>query len=804
MKKQLLFFTLLLNTFISFSQNFEEKIIAHVNDWAQPKIIDLDNDGLNDLVSVSMGGTVAWWKNDNTSNFTKIIIDETHKNWNNLDVYDIDGDSDLDILVSEFGSIEIYYNDGNQNFTPSYIYSNSRSSNVIAGDFDSDGINDFITTSRASNGKLKFWKNYGNVSSFFHGFLPTTIATVPIDAGDILVNDIDNDGDLDLIMSVSARFWNGNHVKCYLNDGNANFTEHIINYTFPNEDIQIIDYDNDGDKDFIINSSQSKIVLFSNDGSLNFTTSTLINQDDLGSMHMVDYDDDGDLDIAVVVSTPFPYNNLNYFGIYVNDGNGVFTLNFIGDLDKGDRINSLDFNNDNLMDFMVTSETFDDPIIYENTGTTFNKIILDDTFYYPSSFYADDIDNDGLVDIVSTSENERELVLWHNNGSFDFTKIIIDNTEPIIKYAHIDDINNDGYKDILVTTNESDQGQILLYSNDGNMNFTKSVLFDEAYRSHAFSTDIDGDGDLDIVYSVYFTSGGEIRYKRNDGGGNYQTVFVAGNLNSTLCLDYVDVNNDGYKDLITNKNKYFKNDGSQNFTEVSLPASGTMFDIDGDNDLDILSSRYEPSISNTVISWFENIGNDTFTEHQIQTGIMNDGLFTIQDFDGDGDIDFISAPISGYNSSKLSYWINDGNQNFTKTVIDENYLDASHLLSDDFDGDGDIDILSSGIRFPFTIWKNLSDVPLSVENQSIKQNNIQIFPNPTQGIVNIIYPTEIKNLKIEIYNIVGQKILDNINLTDNKIDISQLKKGNYILRIISNTGSTSKIITKVSELANSY
>ena len=94
----------------------------------------------------------------------------------------------------------------------------------------------------------------------------------------------------------------------------------------------------------------------------------------------------------------------------------------------------------------------------------------------PTSFHSSDIDNDGLIDLVSTSSDEHELVLWHNAGTFNFTKIVLDNTESLIKYAHIDDINGDGQNDILVATYGFNLGEILLYTNDGNLNFTKSEI----------------------------------------------------------------------------------------------------------------------------------------------------------------------------------------------------------------------------------------------------------------------------------------------------------------------------------------
>ncbi|MEM6719226.1 MAG: T9SS type A sorting domain-containing protein [Bacteroidota bacterium] len=771
MKKLIL---LLLIPFMTFSQNFNETIIADANNWVQPKVIDLDNDGLDDLVSVSRDGNVAWWKKDVTFNYTKISIAETSKSWNHFDVADIDGDSDLDILVSEQNSIEIYYNDGSENFTPTYINANSLSSNIIAGDFDADGYVDFITTSRGQNGPIRFWKNILNI-----GFQPSTVTNVEITAGDILVNDIDNDGDLDLVMSVSSGFWTGNHILCFLNDGNANFTERTINYTQSNEHLQILDYDNDGNKDLVVKQGNCCLVLFTNDGNLNFTATELTNDADLESMRIVDFDNDGDLDISVVFSS---LSNSDFFGFYINDGSGNFTLFSLENLEQGERIQSLDYNNDGMIDFLVTSSAFDDPRLYENIGSgSFNLTILDDSFVSPTSFYIDDIDNDGLKDVISTSSNEGELVLWHNTGSFNFTKTVIDNTELLISYAHVDDINGDGHKDILISTFGFNEGEVLLYTNDGNLNFSKSTLFAVTGVERAFATDLNNDTHLDIIITRPAGSNGQIFYYLNDGNGNYQQQYVDAIPEFKVCTDFIDINNDGIKDITTDGAFYFQNDGNLNFTQVSLPTEGTLFDIDRDGDLDVLGSNYDFANSSNIIAWFENDGNGNFTEQQIQTGNATNSrdIFTIQDFDGDGDIDFVSCPTNSFNSQQLSFWVNDGSQTFTSSVMDANYATLNLLLSDDLDGDGDIDVISSNNKFPFTIWNNTSDIPLSIGNQKEVTVHIRIFPNPTSDIV-YISSNEIIT-QADIYNIQGQKM--DFSMLNNIIDLTNLPKGMYILKL---------------------
>lgn len=76
------------------------------------------------------------------------------------------------------------------------------------------------------------------------------------------------------------------------------------------------------------------------------------------------------------------------------------------------------------------------------------------------------------------------------------------------------------------------------------------------------------------------------------------------------------------------------------------------------------------------------------------------------------------------------------------------------------------------------------------ENEII--NNISIYPNPVKNILN--FKTEDTISKVEVYDIAG-RILSSNSVRENKIDLGELKTGNYILKLYTEKGiMTTKII----------
>ena len=95
------------------------------------------------------------------------------------------------------------------------------------------------------------------------------------------------------------------------------------------------------------------------------------------------------------------------------------------------------------------------------------------------------------------------------------------------------------------------------------------------------------------------------------------------------------------------------------------------------------------------------------------------------------------------------------------------------------------------LNYIFSKYSNL----LAVEDTFIKQN-IRLYPNPTFGRIYISNPNNLELKSIEVYNIYGQKLFDDIQ--NNKTDIQNLTRGMYMVKIEGLNGKkgTYKIIKK--------
>ena len=175
---------------------------------------DVNNDGYNDLV-VSVNGngsgtTLAVLKNDGNGAFTRGADINIGYPTTFLKLADLDGDGDLDVVVSETSSqLVIALNDGQGAFSKSVGYPISQYYDLSIADLNGDGKLDVLTGDIGST--FSIWKNQDLIAYYpFNG-----------NAKDSSANG--NDGTVDGAALTSDRF--GNTGTAYSFDGVGNYIE---------------------------------------------------------------------------------------------------------------------------------------------------------------------------------------------------------------------------------------------------------------------------------------------------------------------------------------------------------------------------------------------------------------------------------------------------------------------------------------------------------------------------------------------------------------------------------------------------
>ena len=159
---------------------------------------------------------------------------------------------------------------------------------------------------------------------------------------------------------------------------------------------------------------------------------------------------------------------------------------------------------------------------------------------------------------------------------------------------------------------------------------------------------------------------------------------------------------------------------------------------------------------------------------------INEDDFFEFSIDFDQNFYFKISPIGGVNTINGSYFSDsvyrvNGESDFymTSTLLDNS------IISIDLYDELDNNITSFG----FVSSENCYERILMTSNERFKKQQIaMIYPNPTDGIINIKM-AEFK--EATLYNLSGKRIMRS---TDNRIDVSALSEGVYIIKLENRSG----------------
>ncbi len=660
---------------------------------------------------------------------------------------DVDGDGDLDLIVGRTDEqTRLYRNDGEGLFTdvtagrlPAAVLTTAA---VAFGDIDGDGDLDLALGNR--NGAVVLYRNDG--TGTFADVSATLLPGGTFACTALAFGDLDNDGDLDLLLANQNR-----QSQLLVNNGAGAFSEQtaprLPALSVPATSVVLGDLDNDGDLDVVLGTSlyfpapQLRVLRNNNGVFADVTASTCpLTTDITTSLALGDVDGDGDLDL-ILGNTRFTYQFTPnpQTRLYRNDGTGVFTDATLGRIPSdGDQTSAValhDIDGDGDLDLVIGNRGTapgQQNRLYRNDGTgTFINVtasqlpaVADAT----SALAFGDVDGDGDADLVVANGHDSSsfftnlqdrLLLNDGAGVFlDAAAARVPATQTSLFAIAHGDFDGDGDEDLI---GAGPAGPATLFRNDGKGGLRSdpvgSMPVLPSQTTAIAVGDLDGDGDLDVVTGGVSTSPSSCQLLRNDGFGTFTNVTI-GQMpplpTSTRALALIDVDGDGDLDLLlgnsAQQSRLYRNDGAATFTDVTaaqFPAAPTQRttsiatgDFDGDGDMDVVlgvtGDFYSPAGGQNRL--YRNNGAGAFTDATAAgMPVISDHTDAIVagDIDGDGDLDLVSGDSSAYYSSGQNRLLrNNGAGVFTPVGGLPLVIGTTISLAfADGDGDGDLDLL---------------------------------------------------------------------------------------------------------------
>ncbi|MCD6364607.1 MAG: VCBS repeat-containing protein, partial [Planctomycetes bacterium] len=641
---------------------------------------DLDGDGDMDVLSASYNDDkIAWYENiDSAGAFgPQQIITVNANGAESVYAADIDADGDLDVLSASYvdGKIAWYENvDGAGSYSPERVITTTanHTAGVIAADLDGDGDMDVLWSSYT---KVGWYENKDGKGDFG---LQRVITSKAVGIQCVTAADLDGDGDMDVL---SASCYD-DKIAWYENmDGAGDFSAQQVVTTSADWAASVYAGDLDGDGDIDVLSASyydDKIAWYENlDGSGSFSAEKIIATDADGakSAYAADLDGDGDLDVI----SAFGHHDEGIAWYENTDGGGNFGPKQVitTEVNRPMSVYAGDLDGDGDID-VLSGSYYDDKIAwYENRLIQLEgpkicilgqglSIVDGDT--EPRGADHTHFGNSGLVGesvirpftIVNTGTGVLDLtgtppVQISGINASDFTIVaqpaehVAAGAETTFEIEFIPTDSGPRTGTVIIASNDSDEATydfvIEGFGNDApwpDPSMWQYCPYATGATSIAMEAAPGEDPSGVEYYFECLTAGG------HDSGWQtsplYEDTSLLGNTTYAYRVktrDKSTAHNEGtYSATASARTDLFC---PQQIITIDAAVAWSVFaaDLDGDGDMDALSSSGSDGWSGSTVVWYENTdgAGDFSITHMIDSEAYTPWCVYAADIDSDGDID---------------------------------------------------------------------------------------------------------------------------------------------------------------------
>ena len=745
--------------------NFEDKVNIYDYDSLSVNVIydDFDIDGDLDIIKhgAANSGNVLLQKNEN-GDFnvnSSILIDSGKNPIISLDLNN-DGFPDL-ITYQQFNTIGVLYNLQNDTFSEEQnvqSFNGSYTIRPIKVDYNGDGFMDLIAINNNNDA-------YVLINNQSGGLEPAEFL-IPVGIFNYIykIEDFDNDGDLDFYI------WDYNKLKMHLYDEDSEsfIQPTVLQATSSLESFGIIDLDGNGLKDFLywkngtiwakyfdFNESTNQFTVL-NDLMVVDNISGITNSGNNRAIY-IDHMESGMKDVYVALESGNIQSDIYKFTIQNNvfGSAELITSNFAVNEFGVSQFSYLDLNNDDMLDITYTSNFNEQKMIFINNNITElnNKTICIQQVVQPREFSVIDMNGDGVEDIcVGTQNGLGYFEQKSNNELSDMRNLIGVMSNPnasLYTISHIDDFNNDGIGDVVDFMQFGNYAKIYKNSGNDDFEFIQSLTLTSNSTSNIYFVDIDSDGYKDLLFESLDSN---FQYNlfdwaRNNNGVSFDTLqpltINTSNAITLGTIEFGDFNNDDQTDILALSYFYENNEWQ---TEVILLENQNGQFIG--SSLALLNGDY--SRSHIKAHDFNQDGYLDFFVYSINDNPIYDYAFIY--FKNDGQNNFESILIENLNIEDIEFYDNDDNGIYE--IYAWNYDDSEYsnnifyYTTTDYLTFTKIEIDSYSAYYNFTDPSTRGDLLLYDYNDDGKNDLFIDNYSPFQGLISV-YENVSETLGIE-------------------------------------------------------